>query len=77
MKRRMKKKKKQRKRKTKFVKFCPKCKSLNISINYRGGLVALGMPPIYQCRKCGYSSYFFPEVVISKLKKKKAENKKE
>lgn len=50
-----------------YVKICPKCKSLNIQIRWQS-LWFMGMPAVYQCMKCKYKGYMFPEINISKLK---------
>jgi transposase-like protein len=50
----------------KHIKFCPKCKSLNIRI----GLIGFfGFPARYKCRECGYKSFIFPTISIEELKK--------
>ena len=54
----------------KYVKFCPKCKSLNIKTVTaigRWGL-AFGLPAVYKCGKCMYESPLFPEIELSKRK---------
>lgn len=57
------------------IKFCPRCKSLNIKMNYKGGLVFLGVPPSFTCQNCGYTSNIFPEL-MEKAKKWKERSKK-
>lgn len=63
-------KKKKKKINPQYVKICPKCKSLDVESRLNVGIV-FGMPQKYRCRKCGYSSYFFPEI---DLRSKKEEN---
>ena len=56
----------------KFVKFCPRCKSINISLDKSNPLFgAAGLPANYICKDCGYNRRVFPEINISKLKELK------
>jgi transposase-like protein len=43
------------KRKKKWKKFCPLCKSTDVTLDARMEMVW------YKCRKCGYQSATFPE----------------
>jgi DNA-directed RNA polymerase subunit M/transcription elongation factor TFIIS len=50
----------------KHVKFCPKCKSLDIRSHLIG---FFGFPAKYKCRNCGYSAFIFPALTMEQLKK--------
>ena len=50
----------------KHIKFCPKCKSLNIRSKILG---FFGFPAKYKCGNCGYQAFIFPAVSIDELKK--------
>ena len=52
------------------IKFCPKCKSENISININT-LTATGVPSMHKCEDCGYKGYIIFEKEIKLNKKKK------
>ena len=52
-----------------YIKICPKCKSINVSIQNK--IVAGFLPVKYFCNKCKYSNYIFPEINTNKLGKKK------
>ncbi len=52
-----------------YIKICPKCKSINVSIQNK--IVAGFLPVEYFCNKCKYSNYIFPEINTNKLGKKK------
>jgi len=57
-----------------YVKICPRCKSIDVQVSHQGslsGLTALGLPTMYRCKKCGFSSYSFPEIDLNEVKKKK------
>jgi len=61
-----------------YVKICPKCKNLNIRVSHQGslsGLTALGLPTVYVCRKCGFTSNVFPEIDILELDKTRSKTK--
>jgi len=62
-----------RSKKKKYVKFCPKCKSINIQVSNQGfkALELFGAPTIYRCLDCGYSSGIFPEIERDNLKSSK------
>jgi transposase-like protein len=49
----------------KHIKFCPKCKSLNIRSKFIG---FLGFPAQYRCRDCGYQAFIFPTLTMEQLK---------
>jgi hypothetical protein len=59
----------------KSIKFCPRCKSLNISIDSTNPLVGSdGVPPSYICNDCEYMNKIIPEIGekdIEKFVKKK------
>lgn len=59
-------------KKVKYVKICPKCKSIKIKTELRSGWF-IGLPASYKCQECGHKSKFFPEIEIDleKLSKKK------
>jgi len=46
------------------VYFCPKCRSKDVGYIFTFGNV-FGILPKMRCRKCGYSSNVFPQLVIS------------
>jgi len=44
------------------TKFCPRCKSTDISVNKDNPLQwSSGLPVTYVCNNCNYKSYSFPE----------------
>ncbi len=53
----------------KYVKICPKCKSIDISIRWQS-MWYFGFPASFKCNKCGYIGTIFPEIDIQKCKKK-------
>jgi len=57
---------KQEKAQEKYVKVCPKCSSIDISIDLK--MAWLGEASTSTCNECGYTNTFFPEVEISKVK---------
>ncbi len=56
----------------KFIRVCPKCGSAKVIV--AKAKMHSELPSQYKCRKCSYTSYFFPETTKELLKKKK--NKK-
>jgi transposase-like protein len=48
------------------IKFCPKCRSLNVRSRLLG---FLGFPAKYRCKDCGYQAFIFPAISIEELKK--------
>jgi transposase-like protein len=58
-------------RKAKMIKarFCPKCKSTNVSPEI-GFMIIFGAPQKWRCRKCRFDGHFFPEIHIKKTKRK-------
>ncbi len=57
-----------RAKKEKYLKICPKCKSIDI-VPDKSTLQQMGvLPQNYICKKCGHSGFVFPEVAISELK---------
>lgn len=55
--------KKSKKPQTKHIRFCPKCKSKNVSPDF--SLKTFGEKSEFnkwKCNKCGYSSIFFPVI---------------
>lgn len=52
----------------KYIKICPKCKSLKIKLRWQS-FWFYGFPPSYQCLNCGYKGRLFPEVDAAKIKK--------
>lgn len=58
------------------IKYCPKCKSVNVRINITPSAV-LGAPQKWECLKCGFqSNSIFPEKKIEKkIKKRKVRRK--
>lgn len=70
---------KSKKQKPKFVRICPKCKSLDIIQEAPGvsSNIIFGFPTQYRCKNCGFKNYIFPEVDIThvKIKDKKPRGK--
>lgn len=57
--------------KKKYLKICPKCKSIDVRTD-KSTLQQLGaIPAMYICNKCKHSGYNFPELEISELDKPK------
>ena len=55
-------------KKEKYVMICPKCKSTDISRDHTNIIEdAMGLPSMFTCRKCGFTSHVFPEIDISEL----------
>jgi transposase-like protein len=53
------------------IRYCPRCKSVNVRINITASAV-VGAPQQWQCLKCGFESYsIFPNREIKKPRKKK------
>jgi len=51
-----------------FVKFCPRCKSTNVSQVKDNPLMgAYGLPSAYECTNCSYRANVFPEVKESNI----------
>ena len=55
--------------KEKYIKLCPKCRSINVKQNQQGGLAFFGLPTFYTCQDCKFTNNFFPEVTPGNLKK--------
>lgn len=52
-----------------YLKFCPKCNSININQD-KSTMQSLGyLPTKYICDTCGYSSFNFPETGLDRLNK--------
>lgn len=64
--------------KAKYVKICPRCRSLNIKISNQGGSAGIifGTPTLYKCLDCGYVNYAFPEIDLNEFKKKELKGKR-
>lgn len=61
----------------KYAKFCPRCKSSDVSRDI-STMQSLGyIPTKYICNKCGFSSFTFPEVEISKANEIKEDKNKQ
>ncbi|MBI2559417.1 hypothetical protein HYW20_08900 [Candidatus Woesearchaeota archaeon] len=59
----------------KYIKFCPKCNSIDIYQD-KSTMQSLGyLPTKYICNNCGYSSFNFPEIDINELDKLHLQNK--
>ena len=41
---------------------CPKCKSKDVKLDWRTGIIGLTAIDKFICNKCGYTSAFFPEI---------------
>lgn len=61
------------KKKPRYVKICPRCRSLNVKVGNQGGSagVLFGAPTMYKCLNCGYFNYAFPEVDLNEEEKGK------
>ena len=74
------KKKKQRftkKERKNYIKFCPKCNSIDIYQD-KSTMQSLGyLPTKYICNNCGYSSFNFPEIDVNELDKLHPQKKPE
>lgn len=51
----------------KFFRICPKCGSTKVILSK--AKLQQSLPSQYKCRKCSYTSYFFPETTKEQLKK--------
>ena len=45
-----------------FKKICPKCGSVDVQIDNSMHGSAYGLPSVFECKDCGFTSSFFPEV---------------
>ncbi len=55
----------------KKIKYCPKCKSMNVKIDITAGAV-FGAPQKWRCMNCGFESYaIFPDGEVEKRRTKK------
>jgi hypothetical protein len=63
---------KEKKQKPKFVRICPNCNSLDVFAETPGASanIVFGLPTMFRCRNCGFSSYVFPEVDINEMENK-------
>ncbi len=69
--------KKQKSTKKEYVKFCPKCNSIDIYQD-KSTMQSLGfLPTKYICNNCGYTSFNFPEIDIDELDKIHPQKKQE
>ncbi|HLC55909.1 MAG TPA: hypothetical protein VJJ23_01605 [Candidatus Nanoarchaeia archaeon] len=59
----------------KYIKICPKCRSLNIKVE--NALTTGFLPNSYICINCKYKGMIFPEIEISRLEKGKDEDRKQ
>lgn len=58
-----------------IIRFCPKCKSINVMIDSEDKLwAATQINGTFICKDCGFKSKIFPEIEKSKLKLLKNEN---
>lgn len=64
--------------KKKYVKICPKCKSLEVKNKFNPN-IGLGAPTEYCCDSCGFCSVIFPEIEVEDKEeaKEKVEELKE
>lgn len=53
-----------------YVKICPKCRSLNIRTKWQS-LWFFGFPATFKCLDCGFTSYIFPEMELNEKNVKK------
>jgi hypothetical protein len=58
---------KEKKVKPKYARICPKCNSLDINQETPGASsnIIFGLPTLYKCKNCGFTSYIFPEVDLN------------
>ncbi len=56
--------------KKKYIKICPKCKSIDIGLRPQS-LWFFGLPPTFKCNKCNYIGYIFPEIKLTEKNIKK------
>ncbi len=61
--------KSEEKKEVQYIKLCPKCNSVNVNLNQKGGLAFFGLPAFYTCKNCGYTNNFFPEIEIDEVDK--------
>jgi hypothetical protein len=62
--------------KEKYIRFCPKCNSIDVNQD-KSTMQSLGyLPTKYICSSCGYSSFNFPEINLNKLNKLHIKNQK-
>ena len=55
-----------------YVKICPKCSSTEVYRDYsQAAQVVTGAPTEYICRSCNHTSYVFPEIKKSQIRKTK------
>ena len=60
-----------------YIKFCPKCNSIDIHQD-KSTMQSLGyLPTKYICSNCGYSSFNFPEIEVNELDKLHLQKKQE
>ena len=51
-----------------YVKFCPKCKSVDVNIEKSNPVQpSMGLPAMWVCNSCEHSGYDFPEVRASEV----------
>lgn len=63
-----------KKQNEKYVKFCPRCKSINV-FPEKSTLQILGfLPTRYVCNDCGYAAFSFPCISLANLKKLRKTN---
>ena len=63
-------------KKEEYLRFCPKCKSKNVSPDF--SIKTFGEKSEfnkYKCNNCGFSSIFFPEILRNKIDKHKGDKK--
>ena len=52
------------------AKICPRCKSLHIRARWQS-FWFVGFPSTYECKDCGFKSYIFPKIELTKANVKK------
>ena len=56
------------------LRFCPKCGSQNLNVNFKSFALSIAGQPEYVCKKCGLKSALFPiakdEEELRKIQKK-------
>ncbi|MBI2541093.1 hypothetical protein HYV80_00085 [Candidatus Woesearchaeota archaeon] len=59
-----------------YIRFCPKCSSINVQQD-KSTMQSLGyLPTKYICCNCGFSSFTMPDIDVNKTNKLKIKNKK-
>ena len=60
-----------KKKMTDTVRCCPKCRSVNVSLDWGNQMVAASLMSNYVCNKCGHEGPVFPIIDKEELEEKK------